>query len=330
MESVLLSTPIAYLNVKQESGSRSAGTFLQLKKNIEMPLSAILSLNTIAHTIGAAGVGAQAVKLFGEMYFGIISAILTLLILVFSEIIPKTMGARYWRKLALASGLVMNVMVIITYPLVIMTGFLSKLLSSKNQAQSVSREEIMAMAKIGTAEGIIEEKENRIIQNLIRLKNVRVSEVMTPRVVTVLADENMTLKEFLIEKEYLYYSRIPVYSDKQDNVTGYVLRQTVFEKLAEENTRLKLCDIKRDITIVHKFQTLLKVWDTLLEKKEYFAIVVDEYGGLDGIITMEDILESILGLEIVDERDKIKDMQQYARERWKERKAKYNFFEGSP
>jgi CBS domain containing-hemolysin-like protein len=329
MESVLLSTPIAYLNVKQENGSRSAGTFLHLKNNIEMPLSAILSLNTIAHTIGAAGVGAQAVRLFGEMYFGIISAILTLLILIFSEIIPKTIGARYWRKLALASGLLMNVMVIITYPLVIMTGFLSKLLSRDNQAQSVSREEILAMAKIGTDEGIIEEKENRIIQNLIRLKNVKVSEVMTPRVVTVLADENMTLKEFLIEKEYLYYSRIPVYSDKQDNVTGYVLRQTVFEKLAEKDTQMKLCDIKRNITVVHKFQTLLKVWDTLLEKKEYFAIVVDEYGGLDGIITMEDILETILGLEIVDERDKIKDMQQYARERWKERKAKYNYFQGS-
>ena len=127
----------------------------------------------------------------------------------------------------------------------------------------------------------------------------------------------------------MYYSRIPVYSDKYDNVTGYVLRQTVFEKLAEEDSKLKLSDIKRDITVVHKFQTLLKVWDTLLEKKEYFAIVVDEYGGLDGIITMEDILESVLGLEIVDERDKITDMQQYARERWKERKAKYKSFEGS-
>ncbi|MCD4789674.1 MAG: CNNM domain-containing protein [Bacteroidales bacterium] len=329
MESVLLSTPISFLNVKEESGHKSATTFIKLKNNIERPLSAILSLNTVAHTIGAAGVGAQATKMFGELYFGIISAMLTLLILVFSEIIPKTIGARYWRRLALVSGIIINTMVIITFPLVIMTGYITRLFSRNINELSVSREEISAMANIGTEEGIFDEKENKIIQNLIRLKTVKVSEIMTPRVVVTVADENMSLKEFLIKKEFLYYSRIPIYSKNNENITGYVFRQTVFEKLAEEETNLKLRDICREIVVVHEFQTLLNLWEVLLEKKEHIALIVDEYGGMDGIVTMEDIIETVLGFEIVDERDRIIDMRQYARKRWNERKAKYNILDNS-
>ena len=324
MESVLLSTPISFLKAKEEAGHKSATTFIKLKNNIDKPLSAILSLNTVAHTIGAAGVGAQATKMFGELYFGIISAILTLLILIFSEIIPKTIGARYWRGLALVSGVIINTMVIITFPLVILSGYITKLFSRNLNELSVSREEILAMANIGTEEGIFEEKENKIIQNLIRLEKVKVKEIMTPRTVVIVADENMSLKEFLIKKEFLYYSRIPIYSKNNENITGYVFRQTVFEKLAEEETNLKLLDICREIVIVHEFQTLLNLFEILLEKKEHIALVVDEYGGMDGIVTMEDIIETLLGLEIVDERDRITDMQQYARERWNERKAKYN------
>ena len=324
MESVLLSTPISFLYAKEESGHKSATTFIKLKNKIDRPLSAILSLNTIAHTIGAAGVGAQATKMFGEIYFGIISAILTLLILVFSEIIPKTIGARYWRRLAMVSGIIINTMLIITFPLVIMTGYITNLFSKNKEELSVSREEISAMAKIGTEEGIFEEKENKIIQNLIRLKNVKVSEIMTPRVVVTVADENMSLEEFLRNKEFLHYSRIPVYSKNSENITGYILRQNVFEKLAEKETNLILRDICREIVVVHELQTLLNLWEVLLEKKEHIALIVDEYGGLGGIVTMEDIIETILGLEIVDESDRITDMQQYAREKWRERKAKYN------
>ena len=326
-ESVLLSTPISFLKVKEETGHKSATIFIKLKNNIDRPLSAILSLNTIAHTIGSAGVGVQATKIFGEVYFGVISAILTLLILIFSEIIPKTIGARYWRKLALASGLVINFMVIITYPLVVMTGYLTNLFPKNESELSSSREEISTMANIGTEEGILEEKENKIIQNLIRLKNVIVSEIMTPRVVVTSADENMPLEEFLIKKKFLHYSRIPIFSKKDDFITGYVFRQTVFEKLAEDETNLKLRDISREIVVATEHQTLMDLWETLLEKKEHIALIVDEYGGMDGIVTMEDIIETLLGLEIVDEKDKVTDMQQYARERWKKRKAKYNFLD---
>jgi len=215
-------------------------------------------------------------------------------------------------------------MVIITFPLVIMTGYITKLFSRNKDELTVSREEISAMANIGTEEGIFEEKENKIIQNLVRLKNVKVSEIMTPRVVVTVADENMSLEEFLRNKEFLHYSRIPVYSKNNENITGYVLRQNVFEKLAEKETNLILRDICREIVVVHELQTLLNLWEVLLEKKEHIALIVDEYGGLGGIVTMEDIIETILGLEIVDESDRITDMQQYAREKWRERKAKYN------
>lgn len=327
MESVLLSTPMSFLKVKEKEGHKSSKTFIKLKEHIDRPLSAILSLNTIAHTIGAAGVGAEATKIFGEVYFGVISAVLTFLILIFSEIIPKTIGATYWRNLALTSGLIMNIMVILSYPLVIMSGYVTKLFSKESKDASVSREEISAMADIGTEEGVFKETENKIIQNLIRLKSVKVTEIMTPRVVVAAANENMTLEEFLTNKEFLYYSRIPIYTDNIENISGYVFRQSVFEKLAEKKENLKLKDISRDIVIVHEFQTLLKLWEILLNKKEHIAIVVDEYGGMDGIVTMEDVIESLLGIEILDERDKIADMQQYAKERWAKRKAKFNMLD---
>ena len=324
MESVLLSTPVSFLYAKQASGKKAATTLMRMKENIDRPLAAILSLNTIAHTIGAAGVGAQATKLFGEVYFGVISAILTILILVLSEIIPKTIGARYWRSLALTSGMIIRGMIILTYPLVIMAAYLTRILSREKGELSVSREEISAMANLGEEEGIFEEKENRIIQNLIRLRRVKVSEIMTPRVVVTLADEEMLLQEFLKEKEFLYFSRIPVYAGNRDSITGYVLRQHVFENLAEQKHDLKLKDIRREILFVHESTSLLSLWDKLLAKREHLALVVDEYGGLAGITTMEDIIETILGLEIVDESDRITDMQQYAQRKWRERQAKYN------
>lgn len=327
MESVLLSTPMAYLNVKQEKGNKSAGVFIRLKQNVDRPLSAILTLNTIAHTVGAAGVGAEATKLWGAEYFGYVSAVLTILILVLTEIIPKTIGARFWRELAMISGLIMHGMVVITYPVVIATAHITRFFSKNQSEQTTSREEISALANIGAEEGIFGEKENKIIQNLIRLKSVRVSEIMTPRVVVSVADENMTLEEFLRDKDFLRFSRIPVYAENSENITGYLFRQQVFEKLAEDNVGLRLRDIKRDIVVVHENKPVYQIWETLLEKKEHIALIVDEYGGMEGIVTMEDILETLLGFEIIDEKDTVSDMQQYARERWNMRQAKYAMME---
>ncbi len=327
MESVLLSTPHSFLIVKQKKGNKWAGSFIDFKNNIDKPLSAILSLNTVAHTIGAAGVGAQAIIVFGEASFGIVSAVLTILILVITEIIPKTIGAKYWRSIAKFSSFTINIMIIITYPLVLMSAFITKVVSKSNNRQTVSREEIAALASIGADEGVFSDEEHKIVQNILKLKNVKVKEIMTPRVVVATADENLHLNEFLESKDYLKFSRIPVYSENSENITGYVLRQQVFENLAEDKHELKLKDIKRTILVFPGTTVLYSLWEKLLENKEHIALIIDEYGGLDGIVTMEDVIETLLGLEIVDENDTITDMQKYARERWKSRQAKYKLID---
>jgi CBS domain containing-hemolysin-like protein len=326
-ESVLLSTPVSFLNVKLDEGKKSAGIMIKMKESIEGPLSAILSLNTIAHTVGAAGIGVQTAILFENLSFGIISAALTLLILIFSEIIPKTIGAMYWRNLALISGKVIKVMIIITWPFVIMAGFITRIFSRSKEEASINRDELSAMAKIGHEEGVFSEKESMIITNLIRLKTVRVTDIMTPRVVVTIADENMTISEFLQQKEFLHYSRIPVYDESRDNITGFVLRQEVFEYIDDNPGVKMLKDVKRNMVIVPETKTVLDLWNTMLNSKTHIALVVDEYGGMDGIVTMEDIFETLLGLEIVDERDKVVDMQVLARERWKAKKLKYSILD---
>jgi len=327
MESVLLSTPQSYLIVKQNENKAWAKKFLAFKTNIDKPLSAILSLNTVAHTIGAAGVGAQAIKVFGEESFGIVSAVLTVLILVITEIIPKTIGALYWRNLAMLSALIMNIMIIITYPLVVMSAAITKLISKSGKEKTTSREEIAALASIGADEGVFSEKEHKIIQNILKLKNFKVKEIMTPRVVVAVADEELPLRDFLKNKDYLRFSRIPVYSENDEHITGYVFRQTVLENLAEDKHEMKLKEVKLKILMVKNDEGLFTVWEKLLENKEHIALIVDEYGGMDGIVTMEDIIETLLGLEIVDETDRVADMQKYARERWKNRQAKYNLLD---
>jgi len=327
MESVLLSTPPAFLVVKEEDGKAWAKRFQAYKNNIDQPLAAILSLNTVAHTIGAAGVGAQATKVFGEAYFGVVSAVLTLLILIITEIIPKTIGANNWRGLAPLTARIIRIMIIIAYPLVWLTTLISKVLSNGESSLSTSREEISALAGIGAEEGIFNQKESKIIQNVLRLRNVRVEEVMTPRVVVASADEEMSLQEFMETRNFLRFSRIPLYAGGDEMITGYVLRQNVFEELAEDHHHLKLKDCKREIVIVPHNMALIRVWETLLAKREHLALVVDEYGGMDGIVTMEDILETMLGLEIVDETDDVTDMQQFARDRWKSRQSMYKWLD---
>ena len=324
MEAVLLSTPLSYLKSRVENGDKSAELMLKHKEDIDKPLSAILSLNTIAHTVGAAGVGAQATIVFGEAYFGLVSAVLTILILVFTEIIPKTLGANYSKGLIGISAATIRIMIFITYPLVIGSSVLTRLLSRNKPELTTSREEVSTLASIGTEEGIFAENENNIIQNLIKLKTIKVFEIMTPRVVVVTANEEMTLQDFLKNKEFLHFSRIPIYQTSRDNITGYVFRAMVFEKLAENHSDLKLKDIKRDILIFSRNTTLFDGWDEMLAAREHISLVLDEYGGMDGIIALEDIIESLLGFEIIDEKDKIDNMQQYAIERWKEKQKKYD------
>ena len=323
LEAVLLSTPASFITMKETEGAKGAKLLKKLKNNIDRPISAILSLNTVAHTVGASGVGAEAVKVFGEEYFGIISFILTLLILVLSEIIPKTIGARYWRTLAVPSASVVQFMIFLTYPLVLLSEFITKIFSSGKQ-HSVSREEVSAMAKVGAEEGVLKVEENKMIQNMLKLSNVKVEQIMTPSVVVECADENLTMREFYSDKNFRNYSRIPLFVDDGDYITGYVLRQTVLENLADDKFEKKLSEISRPILSFPENASVSAVWEKMLAKKEHISVVIDEYGCFRGIVTMEDIIETVLGFEIVDENDKVEDMQKLARDKWAKMKEEGN------
>ncbi|MEG0500425.1 MAG: CNNM domain-containing protein, partial [Rikenellaceae bacterium] len=235
---------------------------------------------------------------------------------VLSEILPKVIGATYWKSIAIFSARVVQVMIVVTYPLVFLSEMMTRLLFKKKPSTGTSREEISVMADMGQKEGILKEKENNIIQNLINLGQTDVKDAMTPRSVVVAADEDMTLNEFVKIKKFSSFSRIPIYKETLDDISGYILRPMVYENIILGRGDMPLSKIKREFIVVYNNLPLSTLWEKLLIKKEHIALVTDQYGGVDGIITMEDIIESILGLEIVDERDSFTDMQQLARDKW--------------
>ena len=322
LEAVLLSTPMSFITAKEQEGRKSASVLKELKNNVDRPVGAILSLNTIAHTIGSAGVGAEVTRIWGDEWFGIASVVLTLIILIFSEIIPKTIGASYWRSLALPSAGVIRVLIYITYPFVILSELITKLFSSKEKENSVtvSREEVSAMVDMGTDEGVFKESESRIIKSCLRLSNVKAKEIMTPKIVLEMADESMTLKEFYDANDWRF-SRIPVYNDDKDNVTGYVLKDIVLEELSEDQFDIKLSEMKRHILSFSEDESVFTIWEKMLGTREHISIIVDEFGGLRGVVTMEDVIETMTGVEIVDEQDTTTDMQELAREVYQQRQT---------
>lgn len=315
LEAVLLSTPMSFITMKEEQGVKTAARLKRYKSNVDRPVAAILSLNTIAHTIGAAGVGAEAVKIWGEEYFGIISAILTLLILVLSEIIPKTVGASYWRSLAMPVTKVIQWLIYITYPLVLLSELITKVFSPKEQP-TISREEVSAMVTVGVEEGVFEAEENKMIQSFIKIVNVTAKEIMTPNLVVEAAQQDATLREFYDNRKEWDYSRIPIYNDNRDYITGYVLRATVLERLAEDKFNITLKEIKRPILTFMENESVSNIWEKMLEKKEHISVITDEYGCMRGLVTMEDVIETMLGVEIIDENDDTADLQVLAREKW--------------
>ena len=323
LESVLMSTPISFITMREDEGYKPAKRFREYKEESARPLAAILALNTIANTIGAAGVGRQATLLFGAEWFGWVSALMTLLILIFAEIIPKTIGTSQWRHLMGFATSALRCLIVVMYPIVILIEAITKIFASDDEEASVSREEVSAMANVGEEEGVIDEDENRIIQNVIKLDGVKAYDVMTPRVVAQTASENMTLKNFYKDKDFEHYSRIPVYSESPEYITGYILRSDALECLAEDKFDMRLSEIKRDITFFDEEQSVADIWDTLLAKREQIGLIIDEYGCFQGILTLEDIIETILGLEIIDENDEVTDMQQFARERWQRRAKRF-------
>lgn len=324
LESVLMTTTFSYINLREEEGYAPALLMKQYKEDTGRPLAAILSLNTIANTIGAAGVGMQATAVFGSKWFGLVSAITTILILVFSEIIPKVIGTTYWRNLMGFAARTIRTLIIILYPIVRLVEMLTRVLRGKDEDPTVSREEVLAMVNVGEEEGVVDEDENKIFTNLMRLDSIHAYDVMTPRVVAKIAPENMTLRAYYDNDEYDHFSRIPLYNpEAPEYITGYVLRNDALEELTEDHFRKTLGGIKRALPAFDQDMTLGNIFDSMLKQKSQIAQIIDEYGMFVGILTLEDIIETIFGLEIIDENDAIIDMQQYARERWEQRQKKY-------
>ena len=326
LESVLLSTTISYLQMREDEGDKWAALLHEYKQDPDRPLAAILSLNTIANTIGAAGVGRQATLLFGSAWFGLVSAITTILILVFAEIIPKTIGTTYWRHLTHFAARTLRGLIFILYPIVWYVERLTNHITpeSADEEVSYSREERSAMANVGEEEGELEKSENKIIQNIIKLDDIKAYDVMTPRVVAAIASENMTLRDFYKDDNYDHFSRIPVYADSREFITGYILRTDALELLAEDKFTMCLKDIKRPLPYFNEETSLPDIWDSLIKHKEQISIVIDEYGCFQGILTLEDVIETVFGFEITDENDQVSDMQQLARERWQKRQKRFS------
>ncbi|RSK41451.1 CNNM domain-containing protein [Mangrovimonas spongiae] len=339
LEAVLLSITPTFISLKEKEGKAYAETLKQLKTDVDKPLIAILTLNTIAHTVGAILVGVQAKVAYAELYgtatrkvfgvtftedimVGVVSTIMTILILVASEIIPKTIGATYWKQLSNFTAKALTIMI---WPLRV-TGILwllqltTKLIGGKGHHGSVlSREDFHAMTDLAEEKGVFLESESKVIKNMLTFKDVQAKDIMTPRTVMKIEDELMTIEEFFKKNSNIRFSRIPVYKDDSDNISGLVLKDEIFKEMAFGNGDKKLNEIKRNIIIINRTMPIPKLFEQLVESKNHMALVVDEYGSVSGLVTMEDVIETLLGMEIMDESDNIPDLQLLARRSWETR-----------
>ncbi|MDY6838565.1 MAG: CNNM domain-containing protein [Thermodesulfobacteriota bacterium] len=319
LESMLLSVPHSYAVTLAKNNPRTGRRLDRLKRDIDRPLAAILSLNTIAHTVGAVGVGAESAKLFGSASVGVASAILTLLILVLSEIIPKTLGALYCRQLAPVGTFMIHWLIWFLYPLVLLSQKITQLLVGRRQPSMVSREELGALAEMGVKEGEVLESESRILQNVMRFSSLRAKDIMTPRSVLFTLPEDMTIGKIVDDMIELRFSRIPIHPLVGEGIDYYVLRSEVLLAAAHDEREKTLLQLGRKILVVPETVSLQRLFDNLLQRRELITLIVDEHGGVSGVVTMEDILETIVGIEVVDETDETADLQRLARQRWEKR-----------
>ena len=339
LEAVLLSISPTFINLKKKEGKSYAQTLKTLKKDVDKPLIAILTVNTIAHTVGAILVGVQAKVAYANIYgsekqtilgieftedlmVGVVSTLMTILILVASEIIPKTIGARYWKQLAKFTTMTLKGMVwaLKWIGLLWILQLFTKLIGEKGHHGSVlSREDFTAMTDIAHEEGVFHESESKVIKNLLRFDEILAKDIMTPRTVMKTASENSSIKDFFEENPKLPFSRIPIYKESMDTITGYVLKDKVLEEIIYEHGKAALSTIKRDILVTDRNTPIPQLFETFIAKREHMALVVDEYGSVSGLVTMEDVIETLLGLEIVDESDGVENLQHLARKNWETR-----------
>lgn len=317
LEATLLSSTSSYIESLDKKGysPKTVDLAKDVKQNIDKSISSILTLNTFANTMGAAGVGAQAAIIFGSNWQAVIAFALTLMVLFISEIFPKTVGAIYWRKFIVPAVYIISFMVKITYPFIFLATFITNALQKgrKNEA-NFSKDEIITIVDMSEKEGVIQAKESILIKNLFKLKNIKAKDIMTPRTVVFAFDSKTTLKEALLNDNLYVYSRIPVYNESIDDIAGVVFKQTILEKRVKKKKKTLLKDI---IVPVHKVPENISVstlFDMFIRMKMHLFIVQDEYGQTSGVVTLEDALETLLGIEIVDEMDQVTDMQEFAKD----------------
>ncbi len=331
LEAVLLSVSPTFINVKKKEGKTFANALETLKKDVDKPLIAILTLNTIAHTVGAILVGVQAEKVFGngDNSIMIVSALMTLLILVISEIIPKTIGATHWKQLAGVTTTILNTLIFIfTWTGIIwILKRITNLFGKGAHGSVLSREDFHAMTDIAQEEGVFQESESVIIKNLINFKEIRVKDIMTPRTVIKTASEKMKIQAFYDENPNLKFSRIPIYGNNADEISGYFLKDNLLEAIIKGNGGKTLKSIQRELLFTTRNIPIPELFETLIAKREHIALVVDEYGSVSGLVTQEDVIETLLGLEIMDESDNVADLQLLARKSWETRAKRLGIIE---
>ncbi|MFP4387203.1 MAG: hemolysin family protein [Alphaproteobacteria bacterium] len=319
-EAVLLSVRQSYIAALENNNIRGAKVLKKLNDNLDRPLAAILTANTISHTVGAAGIGAQATMIFGNAYLGVISALLTIIILVFSEIIPKTIGATYWKQLAPTFGYLIDWLVKLLFPMVWLSEKLTKLMSGgHSSAFTFSRDEMQAMVEIGKEEGLFNKREHKIFSNLMKIREISIRNIMTPRTVVYSLPQNMAVEEYFNTQADKPFSRIPIYKDNHDDLIGYVLKIDLLTAQAKDDYQRKLVEFMRDFVVMPDKITVFEAYNRLINEKSHIALIVDEYGTVQGLVTLEDVLETIIGLEITDESDTVEDMQILAQNRWRNR-----------
>jgi len=325
LESVLLSTQMSYVSLLEKESPKTGKLLRSHKENINVSIASVLILNTIANTLGAAAVGAQASKLFGDDAVMYVSIVLTFAILYISEIIPKTIGAIYWKQLAPMAAHLIKFFIFITYPIIVTTLFITnKISKDKGNAQTTTKDELLESMLLSEDEGVIDEKESDFIENVLKLDEVKVKDILTPRLVVFALEEHLTIKEVLETKEEIFnFSRIPIYNQTIDNVTGIILTKHLFKEYLH-NDSATLASIKKDIFSINENIPVAKALDLFISRKEHMFLVTDGYDQTEGIVTLEDCVETILGIEIVDESDKNIDMQELAKKLMKQRRKNKN------
>jgi len=329
-EAALLSITPSYIVELRGRKPKLAVLLKKLKQdNVDQSLAAILTLNTIAHTVGAIGSGSKATVVFGSAWFGLFSALMTLMILFLSEIIPKTIGAVYWRSLAGSTAIFVQFLIWSLFPLIWISESLTRLIARGKTSYIFSREEFIAMADIGEQSGKIDKRESKIIKNLFRFDFLTSSDIMTPRTVISSLPQDMTVAETLDAKPPVTFSRLPLYQTDLDHITGFILRNDLLLFMARDRGEVIIETLKREIKTVPGNMSLSSLLEFFLEQRQHIAIVIDEYGGTKGLVTIEDVIETLVGMEIVDEMDQVEDMQALARRQWEKRAKTHSLIENT-